>query len=87
MYKVEYTPKAAKSLEKMDRHTARLISSWITKNLHNCHDPRLHGKALVGNYRGGWRYRVGDYRLIAHIMEDTVVILIINIGHRKDVYN
>jgi mRNA interferase RelE/StbE len=86
MYKVEYTEKALKILKKMNKQAARLIVSWIEKNLQNCEDPRVHGKALAADMRGKWRYRIGDYRLIANIADEKITILILNIGHRKDIY-
>ena len=64
-----------------------LIISWIRKNLEGCSDPRIHGKGLTANRSGEWRYRIGDYRLISHIQDDRVVILILEIGHRKDIYS
>ncbi len=86
-YKVEFTERALKDLKKMDRHTASLILGWIRKNLEGCDDPRLHGKALVADKKGQWRYRVGDYRILAEIEDDKIIILILNIGHRREVYN
>ena len=85
-FAVEYTPQAVKQLKKMDKHIRGFILGWISKNLVNCTDPRQHGKALTANRAGQWRYRVGDYRLLAEIQDDKVVILIINIGHRREVY-
>lgn len=86
MYDVEYTNKAAKALEKLDRATATMIYTWIDKNLEGCADPRRHGKALVGNKKGYWRYRVGSYRLIAEIDDGRIKILIINVAYRRQVY-
>ena len=86
-YKVEFTERALKDLKKMDRHTASLILGWIRKNLEGCDDPRLHGKALVADKKGQWRYRVGDYRILAEIEDDKIVIIILTIGHRREVYN
>lgn len=85
-YHVRFTRTAAKDLKKLDRHTAALILGWIRKNLEGCEDPRRHGKSLTANRSGEWRYRVGDYRLIADIQEDQVVILMLRIGHRRDIY-
>ncbi len=85
-YKVEYTPAAIKQIKKLDGSTRKLIRAWIEKNLVGCKDPRAHGKGLSGDKSGQWRYRVGDYRILAEIQDNKVVILIINIGHRKDVY-
>lgn len=86
MYKVVLTDKAIKILKKLDRNTARMILGWIRKNLEGCSDPRIHGKPLVGNHSGKWRYRIGDYRLLADIVDDEIVIYIVNIGHRRDIY-
>ena len=49
-------------------------------------DPRVRGKALVGNYIGLWRYRVGDYRILCDIKNDELCILVVDVGHRRDVY-
>ena len=46
----------------------------------------LHGKGLTANRSGQWRYRVGDYRLLAEIQDDKVLILVLNVGHRRDIY-
>ena len=86
-YKVEFTQRAIKDLKKLDKHTAALILGWIRKNLENCENPRQHGKGLTANKSGVWRYRVGDYRLLAQIEDDVIRILILNIGHRKEIYN
>lgn len=83
---MEYTKEALKALKKMDRHTAALILGWVRKNLVGCTDPRQHGKGLTANRSGQWRYRVGDYRLLAEIEDDRIVILILEIGHRKEIY-
>ncbi|MDL2252650.1 type II toxin-antitoxin system RelE/ParE family toxin [Ruminococcaceae bacterium OttesenSCG-928-I18] len=86
MYAVDYSPVAAKQLAKMDRQTAALVYGWIEKHLVDCENPRAFGKALVGDMKGFWRYRVGDYRLLARIHDDALVILFVNIGHRKEIY-
>ena len=86
-YTVEFTERALKDLKKLDRHTAALILGWVRKNLENCENPRQHGKGLPANKSGQWRYRVGDYRLLAEIEDNKIRILILNVGHRRDVYN
>lgn len=85
-YTVEYTPQAVKELKKLDRHTRALIIGWIEKNLVGCEDPRQHGKDLTANRSGQWRYRVGDYRLLADIQDNKIVILILHVGHRSEIY-
>ncbi len=86
-YKVEYTPKAIKQIKKLDMHTRRLIYSWISKNLIDCENPRIHGKSLTANRSGQWRYRIGDYRLICEIKDEEIVVLVLEIGHRREIYN
>lgn len=86
MYQVELTEKALKTLKKLDPNTRKLILAWLRKNLENCEDPRQHGKGLTANRSGQWRYRIGDYRLIAEISDEKITIFILTIGHRKDVY-
>lgn len=83
MYKVEFAKRALKDLKKLDKQTAALILGWVRKNLDGCLDPRRHGKALTANRGGEWRYRVGDYRLLALIKDNIVTILILNVGHRR----
>lgn len=85
-YKVEYLPQVFKTLEKMDKYTKRIIIEWIEKNLVDTENPRQHGKPLTANRVGQWRYRVGDYRIIALIKDDKLIILVIAIGHRRDIY-
>ena len=85
-YKVQFTKSAMKDLKKLDRSTSALILGWVRKNLENCENPRLHGKGLTANRSGQWRYHVGDYRLLAEIEDNIITILILNIGHRSDIY-
>ena len=86
-YRVEFSKIALKELKKMDRGTAAMLLGWVRKHLEGCEDPRAHGKGLTANRSGQWRYRIGDYRLIAEIQEDRIVILILHVGHRSDVYH
>lgn len=85
-YKVEYAERAIKSLRKLDKHTRNLIVAWIDKNLVNCENPRVHGKGLVQNKPDQWRYRVGDYRIICEIKETEIVILVLEVSRRREVY-
>ena len=85
-YTVEYSLRAVKDLKKLDKYTASLILGWIEKNLVDCENPRQHGKGLTANRSGQWRYRVGDYRILADIQDEKIVILILEVGHRRDIY-
>lgn len=82
-YHVRFEKEAQKALEKMDRFQAILIISWIEKHLEGIGNPRIHGESFIGNRGGQWRYRVGDYRLMAEIKDEEIVILILNSGHRR----
>lgn len=86
-YAVRYEKHAQKTLKKMDTFQAKMILSWIEKNLIGTVDPRQHGKGLTGNRSGDWRYRIGNYRLIANISDNSLTILILTIAHRRDVYD
>ena len=86
-YRVEYTKTAVKQLKKMDRKIASLILSFIEDKLLNCENPRLYGKALRGDLTDIWRYRVGNYRILAKIEDEIVLITIVEVGHRKEIYN
>jgi mRNA interferase RelE/StbE len=86
-YKVTYTKQAQKQLRKLDAFTRTTILLWIDKNLRNTTTPRVHGKGLTSNRSGEWRYRVGDYRILANIYDDEIIIEIFTIKHRRDVYD
>lgn len=85
-FDVEYSKTAYKQLKKMDNYTRLMILNWITNNLVACQNPFEHGKELKGNLKGQWRYRVGDYRILAEVQDDKLIILVLTIGHRRDVY-
>lgn len=82
-FTVLYKKRAQKQLLKMDKKQAALIVGWIAKNLNGTENPRQHGKGLVGNLSGEWRYRVGNYRILANIMDEQISIEVLEIGHRK----
>ena len=86
-YQVVYTKKAIKSLSKIDQSQQKLILAWIEKNLVQTDDPKALGKSLKGNLKEYWRYRIGNYRILADINNDEIKIIIFNIGHRKDIYS
>lgn len=85
-YTVAFEMRARKALKKLDKSTANILLAWIQKNLVGTDNPRRIGKALAGELRGLWRYRVGDYRLICHIEDQEVFILVLEIGNRREIY-
>ena len=86
VYKVVFTDEARKQIKKLDKHIASLIIGWIEKNIDGTTNPRQHGKALTANRSGQWRYRIGDYRLICEIDDAKIIILVLDVGHRRNVY-
>ena len=84
--RVEFSREALKQIKKPDKSTAALILGWVGKNLQDCEDPRTHEKGLTSNRSGEWRYRVGDYRLIADIQDRKPIILMLSVGHRSEIY-
>lgn len=85
-YRVEFSEQGKKDLKKLDSSVQKMIFRWIKKNLVDCEDPRVHGKSLVGNKKGIWRYRVGNYRLLCNIEDEVLIILVLEIGHRSEIY-
>ncbi len=86
MYKLTYSKNALKQFSKLDRQTQILLQKWLKKNLENCIDPRLHGKPLTADRSGQWRYRIGKYRVIADILDQELIILVLEVGHRREIY-
>ena len=86
IFHVEFTESARKELKKLDKYTQKLILLWLDKNLEGTDNPRVLGKALSENRAGQWRYRVGDYRIITKIEDSRLIILVIAIGHRREIY-
>lgn len=86
IYQLITTDKFDKAFKKLDRQTKKIIKAWIDKNLMDCEDPRIHGKGLTANRSGQWRYRVGDYRILAEIRDNELVLVLIDVGHRSRIY-
>ena len=85
-YKVELSERFKKEFRKLDKYTQKIIRAWINKNLVDSENPRQQGKGLTANRSGQWRYRIGDYRIIAQIEDNQLIILALSVGHRREVY-
>jgi len=83
---IEITRTAEKQIKKLDRVAQALIVRFLRERLKPADDPRQWGKPLHGEKRGLWRYRVGDYRLICDIQDERITVLVLEVGHRTDVY-
>lgn len=85
-WKIKFEADAIKDLARLDKDPARRIMAYLTTRIATLEDPRSAGEALKGSMAGLWRYRVGDYRVICDIQDSALVVLVIRVGHRKDVY-
>ncbi len=86
-WKIEYDPKAQKELRKLDRKMAQRIIAFMGERVAVLDDPRSIGEALVGpRLVDRWKYRVGDYRIIADIQDDVLVVYVVKVGNRREVY-
>jgi len=85
-WNLELSPTAQKQLARLDRAIARRISKFLYQRLARLDDPRKIGERLQGTLNEFWRYRVGDYRLICSLEDDRLVVLVLRIGHRREIY-
>lgn len=75
-----------KELKKLDKVAQKRIIAYLREEMAIQENPRLFGKGLQGNKQRLWRYRVSDYRIICRILDDELIILVVKVGHRKNVY-
>ena len=85
-WQVEFDPRAEKELASLGTSAQRKIISYLRERISTDEDPRRFGKALQGGLQGLWRYRVGDYRLVCQLRDNAFVVLVVRVGHRRDVY-
>ena len=83
---VEFDDRARRELRKLDAKIQQTILRYLRNRIAVAGDPRRFGKPLRRNLAGLWRYRVEDYRLICRLEDDRVVVLVLQVGHRRDVY-
>ena len=83
---IEFVPAAAKELKKLGRAEAARIIRALEERIAPLEDPRRLGAPLKGEHEGYWRWRVGDYRIVARIEDERVLILVVRVAHRREVY-
>jgi mRNA interferase RelE/StbE len=83
---IEYTQTAKTELKKLDKPIARRILDFMDERVVRLEDPRAIGKALSGPLGTLWRYRIGDYRAICEIHDSGSKVLVLHIGHRREIY-
>ena len=87
VWQIELAKDAESELRKIDRQSAKRILSFLHDRVAMLEDPRSIGEALEDSKLGEfWKYRVGDYRVISSIKDDALLILVVKIGHRREVY-
>ncbi len=85
-WRIEITRTAEKQIQRLDQVVQRSIIQFLRERLEVADNPRQLGKPLHGDKGGLWRYRVGDYRLICDIQDVHITVLVLHVGHRKDIY-
>lgn len=84
VYRLNETAK--QELKKLDRQIQKEIVAYLDDRIATPEEPRRFGKPLRAELAGLWRYRVRDYRLVCQIQDDVLLVLVVTVGHRKDVY-
>ncbi len=82
-----FDERALKELKKLDRQAQKEIIAYLGDRVAGTGNPRRFGKALRADLSGLWRYRVGDYRILCQIQDRQLLVLVISVGHRKNVYD
>lgn len=83
---IRYSEVAAKQMKKLDRKVSSAIDHYLTDRVAKQKDPTVFGKALLHDKSGLWRYRVNDYRIICEFKGKELIVLVLRIGHRKEIY-
>lgn len=85
-WKIEFAPRVEKELKRIGKSEAKRILDYLVERVASSKDPRQLGKPLKGNLTEYWRYRVGDYRVVCEIQDTKMVVLVVRVGHRKEIY-
>lgn len=85
-FTVRISDRALRLLSKLDKLVQKRLLNWLLKNLEGTSNPRVKGKGLSGDHSGEWCYRVGEYRIIVDIQDEILLVLVITVGHRKNIY-
>ena len=85
-YEIVLTTSFRKSLARLGRPDGTLVLKWIAENLEGSNDPRTYGKRLKHDMKQYWCYRIGDYRLLANIIDKQLVLELLVVAHRRNAY-
>ena len=86
VWRVEFDPDAARDLHKLGHEARRAVLKYLRERIATTDNPRRYGHALTGDLKGLWRYRVGDYRIVADIRDHEILVMVVTVGHRRNVY-
>ena len=84
-WSLETTDQFDREFKTLDRAVQRRVLGYL-HDVEGLDDPRQRGKGLTANHAGVWQYRVGDYRILAQLIDNTLTVLALRVGHRRDVY-
>lgn len=84
-YRIE--PSALRDLRRLGPSAAVLIRDYLEHRVRGTSDPRKFGKPLRGDFKGFWRYRVQDYRLVCKIEDSVLIVIVVAVGHRSSIYD
>jgi mRNA interferase RelE/StbE len=85
-WRVEFHRAAVRDLRRLGADAESRVLRYLRERVAGGADPRRHGHALTGDRKGLWRYRVGDYRIVAAIEDDRFVVLVVSVGHQREIY-
>lgn len=86
-WQIEYSPEAYKALIGLGSNAEKQIAKFMRQRVSNLDDPRRIGEPLKGSrFAGLWRYRSGDYRILCEIQDEKISILVVEVGHRREIY-
>ena len=86
-WRIEFHPDATRDLSRLDRQVQKRIIRFLYDRLLAVPDPRKLGAPLSGTLKGLWKYRIGDWRVVARIRNELVMIYIVRVGHRREIYD
>jgi mRNA interferase RelE/StbE len=86
-WEIKFKESARKIFDRLDRSVQKQLLKFLNKKIAPLENPRVFGRPLSYDKLGLWRYRIADYRIMCQIDDEAISILIVKVGHRKDIYN
>ena len=86
VWTIDFSKESRKQIKKLSRYTQAQLLDYLEHKIANLENPRSRGEAMSANYAGFWRYRVEDYRVICEIKDEKLVVLVVKLGHRREIY-